>query len=679
MAPSSLRRGVVAMVLCTMIGGTGAVAALMDETTTLYSAFQKAFYLGEEDAVWIRPGLKLEIQDVRIGANRKPTVQFRITDDRGQALDRSGNTTPGVVSTSFIMAYIPQDKDQYVSYTTRVVTSPITKVTETQATGDSGGTYTSMGDGVYVYTFAKTLPEDYDSSTTHTLGMYSTRDLREWNLSRYVANELKSFVPDGRPVEKVRAVTATETCNSCHNPLAAHGGSRQKVELCVMCHTPQTKDPDTGETVDMKVMAHKIHMGHNLPSVLAGKPYQIIGNSQSMHDFSTVAFPRDIQSCDTCHKDASQAANWMLKPSRATCGSCHDDVNFATGEKHKAGAQKDDSDCASCHQPQGEFEFDASISGAHVAPYRSTSLVRPKFEIVRVMNTGPGQKPKVHFKVTDKDGATLEPSKMARLSLVLAGPSTSYKWYVSESAAAATPVEGTDHFEYAFKAALPSDATGSYSVGVEGYVNTTLAAGTSRELLFRDTGDNTVKFFAVTGSVTPRRKVVETAKCNACHERLQLHGGQRNDVQQCIACHNPTNTDAARRGTGDLPAQGIDFKVLIHRIHSGEELQSDFTVFGYGNRAFNFNEVRFPGDRRDCLQCHAPGTYTLPLAKGIDETKDPRFLWSPILPASAACVGCHDSTEAASHIYINTSTFGESCAVCHKEGAEFAVTKAHAR
>jgi len=29
-----------------------------------------------------------------------------------------------------------------------------------------------------------------------------------------------------------------------------------------------------------------------------------------------------------------------------------------------------------------------------------------------------------------------------------------------------------------------------------------------------------------------------------------------------------------------------------------------------------FEEVLYPGDRRDCLQCHLPGTYEIPLAEG---------------------------------------------------------------
>jgi OmcA/MtrC family decaheme c-type cytochrome len=655
------------------------IAILKGESSSIYTALERGFYLSAQDTVWIRPGLKLEIQNVTIPADRKVQITFKLTDDMGQPLDRTGVFTPATVSTSFCFGYLPADGDQYVSYTTRTVTSPITKVTARQASTDSGGKYELLGDGIYTYTFATAIPDSYDRSATHTVGIYASRDLTAYGLTRYVANSLKNFVPDGRQVAKVRDVVATDTCNQCHNPLALHGGSRREASLCILCHTPQSTDPDTGNTVDFKVMIHKIHMGKDLPSVKAGKAYQIIGNAQSTHDFSTVAFPRDIRSCDTCHSKAVQADSYLLNPTRAACGSCHDDVNFATGENHIAGAQLDDKECASCHTAEGEFEYDASIKGAHTPPYRSTQLLHPKFEITKVMNTQPGQKPMVHFKVTDKDGNAIDPSTMARLSLRIAGPTTDYSWYLSETANAATPNEdGT--YKYSFKGVLPADAKGSYSVGLEGYFNTTLNPGTAKELVFRDTGDNVVKFFAVTGStVTPRRQVVDNAKCNKCHERLALHGGSRNDAQYCGGCHNPTMTDAARRPATENPAESIDFKRMIHRIHTGEELSNDFSIYGYGSAKINFNEVRFPGDRRDCTTCHLANTYTLPLSKDMSPVKTPRDYWTPTAPIAAACLGCHDSTEAAAHAYVNTTSFGESCVVCHKEGADYAVSKVHAR
>ena len=190
-------------------------------------------------------------------------------------------TTPGVVSTSFVGARIPKDESQYVAYTTRTQTSPITGVSAIQAGTDSGGAYQQIGDGTYTYTFAKVLPADYDRAVTHTVAMYGNRNLTEFELGTQYSNAEYSWVPNGSPVTVVRDVVRTETCNHCHDPLALHGGSRRHIALCVTCHTPQTTDPDTGNTVDLKVMVHKIHSGPNLPSVKAGKPYQIIGNQQS--------------------------------------------------------------------------------------------------------------------------------------------------------------------------------------------------------------------------------------------------------------------------------------------------------------------------------------------------------------------------------------------------------------
>jgi hypothetical protein len=49
-------------------------------------------------------------------------------------------------------------------------------------------------------------------------------------------------------------------------------------------------------------------------------------------------------------------------------------------------------------------------------------------------------------------------------------------------------------------------------------------------------------------------------------------------------------------------------------------------------------------------------------------------------PASAACTACHTGKETAAHTQLMTSpTLGESCDVCHGNGAEFSVDKVHAR
>ncbi len=656
-----------------------ALAAIADNPNQVYNALQRAYYLSAADAVWIRPGLNMVIQNVTLPADRRPVVTFRITDDKGQPLDRLGNLTPGSVTSNFMIAYIPANATQYVSYNVRTQTSPITRVSAIQATGESNGTYTDRGDGTYDYRFALALPENYDRTATHTIGIWSRRDLTEFGLSRYYVNRIWNFVPDGRQVTKIREVVKTASCNACHDPLLLHGTTgRKDVEVCILCHTPQTIDPDTGHTQDMKVLTHKIHMGANLPSVRAGTPYIIIGNQQSIHDYSKVHYPMDIRNCTSCHKDAAQVNNWLLNPTAETCGSCHDDVNFKSGLNHRGGPQVDNRFCAACHWPESGFEYDATIKGAHTPPYKSRQLVNPRFEIVSITNTAPGQRPVMTFRITDKDGKILTPSQFGSFSAVLAGPTSDYRWYVSESMIAAPYSGGVG--TYTFTNAIPSTATGTYSVTMQGFINQTLNRGTTKEFAQRDAGNNVTRYFAVTGTtVTPRRTTTDLAKCLKCHDKLQLHGTNRNTMEFCVVCHNPATTDTARRPAAQAPAESIDMKIIAHRIHRGIALNDNYTLYGFGNVAHNYNNVHYPGDLRNCTACHTGTAYTVPLPSTATPSVTPRHRWNPTLPTTATCTGCHDSLAAFAHAFLNTAPFGESCAVCHKETASAAVSKVHAR
>jgi OmcA/MtrC family decaheme c-type cytochrome len=580
------------------------------------------------------------------------------------------------------MAYLPEGSSQYVDYITRPDVNSTSGVTTQQAAADSGGTYTNLGNGVYAYRFKTALPAAYDVAATHTLGIYATRDLRPFGLSLYVANQTLNFVPNGSPVTKIRQVVVTSACNQCHDPLSAHGETgRRDTAICILCHTPQTADAQTGNTVDFKVMIHKIHMGAGLPSVQAGRPYTIVGFQGAVNDFSTVVFPQDIRNCTTCHRDSLQVDDWLLNPTMAACGSCHDGIDWATGANHPGGPQLDDKFCADCHYPQGEFEYDASIAGAHVAPYKSRQLVHPKFQILGISNTGPGQNPTIQFTITDKNNNPISPAAMAgstgRLAATVAGPASDYRFYVQEAANSATYANGVA--TYTFKTAIPATAVGTYSVELEGYVNTTINPGTTISMVYRDAADNVVKPFAVTGPVVQRRTVVNLENCDKCHDKLQVHGNNRNQIEACVMCHNPATTDSSQRPASANPPEAIDFKILIHKIHTGEDLNQDYTIYGFGGSANNFNDVRFPGDRRDCVKCHRDATYTVPLPSTVTPSTTPRNFWNPTLPTAAACMGCHDSLSALAHFFVNTAPFGEACATCHAEDAEFAVSRVHAR
>jgi OmcA/MtrC family decaheme c-type cytochrome len=172
--------------------------------------------------------------------------------------------------------------------------------------------------------------------------------------------------------------------------------------------------------------------------------------------------------------------------------------------------------------------------------------------------------------------------------------------------------------------------------------------------------------------------IVDLKKCNDCHRELSIHGENRNATEYCVSCHNPKETDVARRPADKLPAEGIDLALMTHRIHTGAEQPRDYTIYGYGNNPINFNHVGFPGIITNCTNCHLAGTYFLPI-KGTAEKVDPRGWISPVKPTTAACVSCHASFEASAHALANTSSLGESCAACHGEGKDFAVSKVHAQ
>ena len=644
-----------------------------------------AFYLSDREANFIRPGLALKILDAQIETNGAIRTRFRISDPQNQPLDREGIVTPGPVAISFIVGVIPKGQTQYTSYITRVQTSPITNRSATQATADAGGTFEKLAEGEYRYTFRATAPQGYDRTATHTVGAYSTRNLTEFELGNQYSDEVFNFVPAGGAVSDVRNITKTTTCNKCHDPLSAHGGSRRKVELCVVCHTPQTTDPDTGNTVDMPVMVHKIHMGKELPSVKAGGRYRIIGFGQNVFDFSGVGFPAGVRNCQACHESGSVSADipngpgaW-LKPNRAACGACHENANFASGEGHANLPQVSDNQCSTCHIPKGELDLDVSILGAHLNPIDSATLPGTVFQLLRVEDGSAGKRTTVVFSVKDKAGKPIPLAEMTRLALVLAGPTTDYRTVVSEDALKAQT--GTDgNSAWTFQQPIPEGAKGSFTVGIEGYRNVTLLPGTTKATVVRDAGDNRVLHFSVDGSrVEPRRTVVALVKCNNCHSDLSLHGSNRNNIEQCVLCHNSTATDAARRPATAGAAQGISFGLMVHRIHTGEDLSREFAVYGFGNARNEYNEVRFPGDRRNCAACHLNGSENLPLQETLANVTDPRAYVNPMGPTTAACAGCHDTRAAASHALTNTNAIGESCAVCHGPNADFAVSRTHAR
>ena len=644
------------------------------EKQGFFSNAEKAFYADEKELSFVRPGLVVTITGASIAADGTITAEVRVTDPRGLALDREGTNTPGTISLSFVAAVLPQNDTHYTAYTTRVRTASGTGRQATQAAADTNGTFTKIEDGLYRYKFRTPAPSGIDRTATHSIGVYASRNLTEFELGTNFASNVYNFIPAGGTVTKTHDVIRTETCNGCHGDLNFHGGSRRGVAMCVLCHQPQTSDPVTGNTLDLAVMVHKIHTGADLPSVAAGGKYQLNGFS-GLVDYSKIRFSGNggTRNCAACHKldadparQAAQAQAHLTNPTRSKCGSCHDDVNFATGDGHRGLAQTTDANCSRCHIPQGDSEYDASIAGAHVPANFSETLGGVVLQIVRVDDGTAGKRPVVTFTVKNRAGEPIPLAELDRLVLYMSGPAADYLTQSSTDVRQAAAV-GDGSYRITFPNSIPADAKGTYRFSLVSRKRLQLMAGTEKQRQADDIARNVQSFFSVDGSpVAARRQVVDTAKCNACHVQLTFHGTQ-NTVDQCVMCHTADLVDGTTK-------QSAQFTTMIHRIHSGKELGVPYKL-----GSDTWDHVGYPGIRSNCNGCHINNSQQLPLRADLRDIKEPAGPITDRKPETNACTSCHASASAVAHAQANTGAIGESCSVCHGSNSEFSVDRVHAQ
>ena len=243
-----------------------------------------------------------------------------------------------------------------------------------QAVRDAAGDLVNHGDGSYTYHLSLDLltagpggtPVGYVRSQRHRVGLEVRR-------GGAVNDATFDFVPDDSPLGAGRAVVSTAACLACHGlALPSHAGGARAVDGCATCHVPGAADAQGGASLDLKVMIHKIHMGGQLPSVAGpdGDPwatadngtYALWGEGEALHTWWRSSFPAVAANCAKCHDGAPDGTQHASVPGRDACGSCHDDVDFASGGNHLGGAQASDDQCALCHSPSGGV---APVIAAH--------------------------------------------------------------------------------------------------------------------------------------------------------------------------------------------------------------------------------------------------------------------------------------------------------------------------
>ena len=175
------------------------------------------------------------------------------------------------------------------------------------------------------------------------------------------------------------------------------------------------------------------------------------------------------------------------------------------------------------------------------------------------------------------------------------------------------------------------------------------------------TANFTHDFIPSGGIVTRNREIVSVNSCNQCHGQLTAHGS-RIETKYCVTCHNP--------GTDVAPGVTVDFKVMVHRIHSGPNLPSVKAGTPYMIGSADFSNVGYPQDVRHCTKCHNGDAVLKAADVNIAEVTTQGDNWKTV-PSRAACSSCHDNVDFAtganhgpSNLAIPSDTV---CVACHSD------------
>ncbi len=568
----------------------------------------------------------------------KPIVSFQVVNKA------TGKGVRGLKTFNIVIAQLKPGvtgaPSEWLSYMVTATSRPTTDVASNPTANPPvvGYTVIDNGDGSYTVVFAKDIKTTtgptvtYDANLTHRImvGIRTTPSVvtqqNGVNLSNFYNEKyfIKDFIPATPAVlpTEMRDMTTTDSCNECHGKIGVttpHGG-RGDVKYCMMCHTSQraigrtnltstggvipARDPLLSATSandnfvadgevfgDFVTMIHKIHMG----SKLSKTGYDYAGVL-----FNNIVYPKGIDNCRQCHKGdttaqlalAPQANNWKEKPSRKSCGSCHDNINFATGANAKLGGAPhgiytNDSACVSCHGTAGPFPvetFHASENATVNNPNTPAGLNNFYYEVSSATVDAATNNLSIKFRIQQNTGSLTA----AKTNVVFDGTATNpligytggptfLLAYYQNSANQPFATNSADYNNLGVKAAQPktvsigsllggttgtlgaADASGFYTavvnsaaafpvgstlraVGLQGYF-TQVSPAAARHAL------SAVK--PVTGDAV-RREVIDSTKCGNCHEWFEGHGGNRvaglGTVGQsiCTLCHVPNLTSSGR-------------------------------------------------------------------------------------------------------------------------------------
>lgn len=270
----------------------------------------------------------------------------------------------------------------------------------------------------------------------------------------------------------------------------------------------------------------------------------------------------------------------------------------------------------------------------------------------------------VNYIVTDSAGAPTRPTTESDGTFVDNGDGT-YKYTfkrdittIADQVAAATVPPGSNKADLGDLTYDP-DLQHRLVIQVSGRVNGT-SLGNPANLAY----DWVPATGATIAKADQQKYVVDISSCNACHDKLAIHGGGRIDTQYCTTCHTnqrgfgrtdvasasfafpaltETKTVNATTGitsysyapnlyVGDGEVMG-NFVTMVHKLHNGSALVK--ANYNYANVVYDLKAFSMlDNGQRMCTVCHDPAVA-------------PKAELAYAKPTREACGACHDGINFA--------------------------------
>lgn len=529
----------------------------------------------------------------------------------------------------------------------------------------------SAATGDYIYTFAtgfgsvEALDEapEYDPADNQRLvirisGLY---DADGNAVTKNAIGFMDFVVPavgaSAVALDSQRLFVTANACKKCHSPefqQAAHADSFLDTRACVICHSPLGHYGTLMQT-DMAYLSpliHKIHAAIDIPK---------FADRNRGLGYGLVAYPQDIADCVVCHTDSGlplgtgdQIDNWKALPTIEICGSCHVDVNFATGENHNGGVQTNNT-CTVCHPASG-FGFGLSVATAHDTT--PTGVNVPEFDVALSI-TAPangsyyvsGEGPEVRVTLTDHASGLAVPSSVyttAQDSPGIAGGGLNVAGvYVYGPRAKSVPVLATDTI-------------------TDPNFDSEMDTPTQRHDMFTDVSD-------------PQ---ITTDDSGFGYQLLAIPA----DMETGTYMVRVRIGDYGRVGSGDYQIESIAFtNIQIGTATEEEKVAGDGCIDCHGTGTAPFHDERhavvFNTDQ--CLGCHdQSGNFAIPIANRVHAVHSANSDgdlynisggsgrdWSDItfpqniqpMDGEPRCIGCHNSDK----VTYKTLPYMMPCAGCH--------------